>query len=201
MAQAVAPDEVVGWWRRRPDLVHRLERGSLGIDPTLRRLNADDIDVQPDLRRLCEGAQVKPENVLAYTAQAEGLYGLYRLVALFPLPPSHNPMVLCLDGPRGQGASPHRNSDIELCLYYPNDPLGQRWTLGRGLLALFDIGRRHVLAEHFWREGGRVAWPLDEAPHGHPPATIELAPEPERNAPCSCGSGRKWKACCMVSSR
>lgn len=189
----------MSWWRRRPDLLRRLERGSLGPDPTLRRLTADDIDANPDLRRLCEGAQIQPADILAYTALADvPREGRLRLVALFPLPPPRDPIMLCLDGPRGPQASPHRNSDIALCLYHPADPPEKRWTLGRGLLVLFDIGRRHVLAEHLWRRGGGKTWPMDEAPHDRSPSPEAKTPEPGRNDPCTCWSGRKWKDCCGV---
>lgn len=199
MAQLVAAPQAPPWWSSRPDLCRRLEADGYSVDATLKRLDGAALERNPDLRRLCEGWQVAPAEVLAYEARAENQAGRFRLVALMPEPPPSDPVVVCLDGPRGADASPHRHTDIQLCLYHPDDPPEQRWTLGQGVLALFDLARRHLLAEYFWRKGGRRDWPIAEAPHNRAPrpAGEKTARGPTRNDPCPCGSGRKWKRCCM----
>lgn len=70
---------------------------------------------------------------------------------------------------RGQ-PSPHRMpQDDALCLYYPLDPLEQRWHAQLGLLSLFDIVADHLFCEAYWRSTG--TWPGEEAPHGFPTAS------------------------------
>ena len=181
-----------------------LEHPSFELDPTITRLDDDEVDRNPDLRRVVEGLDVEPEDLLVYRAPADGPFGRYRLAAVFPLPPDvRQPIVLCLDGPRGRGSSKHRNGPAELCLYYEDDPPERRWTEGLGLIRLFDLARQHVTSEHVWRETGR--WPTEEAPHGRsepasPDPSLALPPlrkKPGRNAPCPCGSGTKAKRCCF----
>jgi hypothetical protein len=114
----------------------------------------------------------KPYDLLAYEASAEDAYGRVRLAALFPEPLTDGGelIVLALDGER---TSLHRNppfdegangSSAHLCLYYSGDPDERRWTLDYSLLELFDLGRRHLLAEYVWRQSG--VWPIREAEHG-----------------------------------
>lgn len=193
----------VRWWEVQEARVAALEHPSMEMDPTIGRLSGDDVDRNPDLRRIVVGLRVEPDDLLAYRAPVDGPFGRYRLVAVFPLPPDvRDPVVLCLDGPTGPWASKHRNGPAELCLYFEDDPPERRWTEELGLLRLFDLARRHVTAEHVWRETGR--WPTDEAPHGRSePATsdpsLALKPlrRPGRSAPCPCGSGLKAKRCCF----
>lgn len=72
---------------------------------------------------------------------------------------------------RGQ-ASPHRMPhDDALCLYYPLDPLEQRWHAQLGLLSLFGVIADHLFCEEYWRSTGAWSggqWPGQEAPHGFP---------------------------------
>jgi len=66
----------------------------------------------------------------------------------------------------------------ELCLWYPEDPRGLRWTWADGFTAFVTIVHRHLLAEEFNRRYG--GWPVEDAPHGagaHPIRT-----EPMRRA-------------------
>lgn len=173
------------------------------MDTTIARLDDEEIDCNGDLRLYTEKLEVEPRDLLAYRALADGPFGRYRLVSLFPLPPEAcAPVTFCLDGPRGEEASRHRNGDIELCLYYGSDPPERRWTEDLGLLRLFDLARQHVTAEYVWRNTGQ--WPIDEAPHGEtepasPEPDLALPPlrKPGRNAPCLCGSGLKAKRCCF----
>ena len=180
-----------------------LEQPSLKLNRTIHRLEADDIDRNRDLRRFVEALDVELEDLLVYQALADGPFGRYRLVAPFPFPPDmRDPSVLCLDGPRGVWASPHRNCGTELCIYYKDDPPERRWKEEDGLLRLFDLGRQHVTSEYTWRTTGQ--WPIDEAPHGEtepapPDPSLALPPlqPPKRKDPCPCGSGHRAKRCCF----
>jgi hypothetical protein len=190
------------WWARRPERARALEGASLREDRSIRRLGADEIERNRDLCAVVDSCGIEPEDLLAYTAYADGGFGRYRLAAVFMLPPeAAPPMVLCLDGPRGQAASEHRLGEAELCLYYVNDPDERRWKPQDGLRRLFDLARRHVTGEYLWRTTG--AWPVEEAPHGTatpapPDPSLALPPlrKPGRNDRCTCGSGRKAKRCC-----
>lgn len=67
--------------------------------------------------------------------------------------------------------SPHRMSDLAMCLYYPWDPPERRWTAAHGLLTLLNLTRDHLFFELYWRaSGGRRGgvWLAPEAPHGDP---------------------------------
>ena len=193
----------VRWWEVQPDRVNAFEHPSLTMDPTIVRLGGEEVDRNPDLRRIAEELRVEPEDLLAYRAPVDGPFGRHRLATVFPFPPDvRDPVVLCLDGPRGLRSSKHRNGPAELCLYYEDDPPERRWTEELGLLRLFDLARQHVTAEYIWREKGR--WPTEEAPHGRAEPvpsdpSLALAPlrRPRRNAPCPCGSGLKAKKCCF----
>lgn len=194
------------WWRTTPDAVRHLEDPSLKIDSSIRRLSVDDLHQAPVLRSVLARITLNPGDVLAYEALADGPWGRYRLVALFLGPPGHRePRVLCLDGPRGVDAGPHRNTPEELCLYVPGDPVERRWHRGLGLVELFDMARRHLAAEHEWRCNPESGWIIDEAPHGQTPpapraphlAIRPVSSRPPRNAPCPCGSGIKAKRCCF----
>lgn len=191
------------WWEVQETRVAALEHPSLAMDPAMVRLDGDEVDRNPDLRRVAEVLRVEPEDLLAYRAPADGPFGRYRLAAVFPFAPDvRDPTVFCLDGPRGIWSSKHRNGPAELCLYYEDDPPERRWTERLGLLRLFDLARRHVAAEYVWRKTGR--WPTEEAPHGRsapapsdPSLALKPLGRPGRNVPCLCGSGLKAKRCCF----
>src|SRR6266536_4000984 len=197
-----APRRYARWWDRLPADVRALEGASLREDRTIRRLSSEEIDRNPDLRSFAEMEGVEPADLLSYMAHAEGAFGRYRLAAIFLLPPGMaSPRVYCLDGPRGHAASEHRIGEVQLCLYYKDDPDERRWRPEDGLRRLFDLARRHVTGEHIWRQTG--AWPVEEAPHretepARPDPSLMLPPlrKPGRNEPCTCGSGRKAKRCC-----
>lgn len=194
----------VRWWEVQPARVAALEEPSLELDRTIVRLDVDEIDRIRDLRRIVEALDIEPDDLLVYRAIVDGSFGRYRLAAAFLFPPDmRDPLVLCLDGPRGAQASRHRNSDAELCLYYKDDPPERRWKEDDGLLRLFDLARQHITAEHLWRKTRR--WPIDEAPHGEtepapPDPSLALPPLrlPRRKGPCPCESGRKAKRCCFI---
>lgn len=190
------------WWRTRPAEVAALEGASLREDRTIRRLRADELERNADLRTILDQYGIAAADLLAYVAYADGPFGRYRVAAVFILPPAvFPPAVYCLDGPRGASASVHRNGETELCLFYRGDPDERRWTPADGLRRLFDLARRHLVGEHIAREQG--SWPIEEAPHGEteparPDPRLALPPlrRPGRNEPCSCGSGLKAKRCC-----
>jgi SEC-C motif len=194
----------VRWWRTWPARRLALEGMSLREDPTIRRLEPDEIESNPDLRSYLERQDLRPDDVLVYRAYADGPYGRYRVVAVFPFPPERwKPHVLCLDGPQGAAASDHRHGELELCLFYKDDPDERVWKASDGLTRLFDLARRHMFAECRWQTRPEEGWPIDEAPHGETepaPRDLSLAlpalSRPGRNEPCSCGSGRKAKKCC-----
>lgn len=144
----------------------------MSLDPSIRRLPAPTRRRHPDLAAMVTRFGGEPYDLLAYEASAEDAYGRVRLAALFPAPLTDGgePIVLALDGER---TSLHRNPPFDegaegcsahLCLYYSGDPDERRWTLDYSLLELFDLARRHLLAEHVWRQTGR--WPIREAEHG-----------------------------------
>jgi hypothetical protein len=175
--------EAVSWWCGRFDLLHHLEYPSMNLDPTITRMAARSLRQHPDLRRFGEMLGVPPAWILAYSALAEGPYGLVRLAALFPASPfaGGEPQVFALDGNR---RSLHRNppwdEEVEgvsahLCLYFSGDPDERRWTPEYGLVELFDLGRRHLACEHVWRETN--VWPTEDTPHG--PNVKPARPRPE----------------------
>jgi hypothetical protein len=194
--------EYARWWERMPARVAGIEGSSLREDRTIRRLGSDEIQRNPDLRSFAHANEVEPGDLLVYAAHAEGRFGRLRLAAVFLAPSDIGPPhVLCLDGPRGKEASEHRMGEVELCLYFKDDPPERRWTHRDGLVRLFDLARRHVTGEYIWRTLG--SWPIEEAPHGETdpaPSDTSLAlpqvRKPGRNELCPCGSNRKAKRCC-----
>jgi len=60
--------------------------------------------------------------------------------------------------------SPHRYSDGALCLYYPKDPVENRWTADKGLVQLVVAVQNQLFIEDIWRETGE--WLSPQAPHG-----------------------------------
>lgn len=155
------------WWQEEWALVATWEAHAASTDPSIQRLPGR---VVRDHRGLREHIRlVSPDSlpVWGYLGTAEGRWPLRRLVALFPAHPAQcAPIMLSLDGPTD---SLHRNSDLELCLYYTRDPEERRWRPSDGLPRLFDLGRVHLAAEDAWRRRGRREedWPLEQASHGY----------------------------------
>ena len=69
------------------------------------------------------------------------------------------PVVLA-DGPDD---SPHRYGDGRLCMWYPDDPVENRWVFEDGLLALIGLVIAHLFREAWWWETGE--WVGEEVPH------------------------------------
>ena len=85
----------------------------------------------------------------------------------FGLPARDMPTVTC----RPEVASPHRNPDGSMCLWFPADPPDKRWQSEQGLDCLVGIVANHLFAEYHWaKTGGHNGgeWLLDEACHGFP---------------------------------
>lgn len=70
------------------------------------------------------------------------------------------PVVLA-DGP---DQSSHRYHDGSLCMWYPDDPVENRWVFEDGLLALMGLVMTHLFREAWWRETGE--WVGAEVSHG-----------------------------------
>jgi hypothetical protein len=66
-----------------------------------------------------------------------------------------------VDGPTD---SPHRYSDGSLCMWYPSDPPGERWTLRDGPGALVANITAHLIREEWYRNTGE--WIGAEVSHG-----------------------------------
>jgi hypothetical protein len=77
-----------------------------------------------------------------------------------------------VDGPAGRDSSPHRfptRGYRRLCIWYPSDPVEQRWVPDDGLLMLFGMIAHHLFKEEWWRESGGTdggEWLGDQYPHG-----------------------------------
>lgn len=91
----------------------------------------------------------------------------------YGLPAADYPRVVADPG----AESKHRMPDGALCLFFPGDPPEKRWQHTDGLVSLFEIVRRHLVLEDYWRESGGFGdrrgkgagvWLGDEAPHGFP---------------------------------
>lgn len=166
------------WWTSDWPTVFAWEHHAEGTDPTIARITARTLHESRVLRRL----RLHPfVDYIGWIAPAEGPWPRRRLAAIFLSSPwKTDPAVLSIDGPTD---SLHRNGPDELCLYFKDDPDVLRWTPADGLVGLFDMGRRHLMAEHVWRQrgGGPKDWPMPQAPHGNAarPATSTLiAPRP-----------------------
>lgn len=190
------------WWIRERAVLRSLER-RMGEDRSLGVLNVATDDGGASVSRWLGTHGFAVAATRTYGALAEGPWGRYRLAAIFPGSPTKAPpRALCLDGPIGAAAGPHRFDDLALCLYMPSDPPERRWRLSSGVIGLMDLARRHVAAEYFWQRDGE--WVIDEAPHGTTPPAPAAVVEPRvhaderpgRNDPCPCGSGLKAKKCC-----
>jgi hypothetical protein len=74
-----------------------------------------------------------------------------------------------VDGPED---SPHRyrvgGEESTLCMWYPQDPPDQKWTLEDGLHELLALIAAHLFREAWWREYGEWLGPV--SPHAVPKA-------------------------------
>jgi hypothetical protein len=176
------------WWAQQWPAIDQLESHAAAIDPSIIRLPLSLMRSHPALRRYIAARYPVPIwDLWGYLAPAEGPWPTRRLVALFPRALwEAEPVMLCLDGATD---SLHRNTPIELCLYYIRDPDERRWKTSDGLVRLFDLGRRHLWCEHIWRRAGSRPsdWPIPDAAHGY---GCPAAPAPELLLPPELPFGR-----------
>lgn len=57
----------------------------------------------------------------------------------------------------------HTYGRLQLCMWYPKDPLHRQWTRGDGLLKLVDTAVAHLFKELYFRETGE--WLGEEVVH------------------------------------
>lgn len=128
------------------------ERGARRVYPTLRGRH---------VRRSGRGGFI-------YTVELDvPFYEKRRVTIHFPT----RPLIPSIraDGP---AASRHRFDDGTLCIWFPRDPVANRWVFADGLLDLLDAVVAHLFREAWWRETGE--WLGDEVPH-LPAPTAEAA--------------------------
>jgi hypothetical protein len=109
-----------------------------------------------------------------------------------------------------KSADSHINGDWSLCLYVPVES-GIDFRRADSLNALFGVLRTFLFKEHLYQQalvdelftGVKAVWPGEARSHG----TTGIAEAVQdigrvgRNQPCPCGSGRKFKNCCLARLR
>ena len=80
--------------------------------------------------------------------------------------------VVTADGPT---SSPHRYNEHQLCMWYPSDPLENRWVLRDGLWCLLGMTAAHLFREAWWRETGQGEWLGPEVTHDRTKILTNLA--------------------------
>lgn len=81
--------------------------------------------------------------------------------------PSKAPRVYCKEGfpLSGRWRPPHLYKDDSLCLFYPDDEPGRRWTEGDRLSTIVAWACEWLHAYEYWRRTGGQRWPGREASH------------------------------------
>jgi SEC-C motif len=104
----------------------------------------------------------------------------------------------------------HIIADWSLCLFVPGDS-GIDFRQAGSLGALFAVLHTFLFKEHVYQQaltrealtGERAIWPGEARSHGVA-GVLEAVRERgrlRRNEPCPCGSGKKFKVCCMQRIR
>lgn len=105
-----------------------------------------------------------------------------------------------------KGGDSHINPDWSLCLFVPGES-GIDFRRADSLNALFAVAQTFLFKEHLYQlalvreavSGERAVWPGEARAHGM--AGIAEAVRDRgrvgRNEPCPCGSGKKFKVCCL----
>jgi hypothetical protein len=131
---------------------------------------------------------------LVYIGSVEvGDAGSRRLTLIFPGRPARITPIVMADGPRTLRHRYRWARPTSLCIWYPPDPVSQRWNLREGLHGLIDRVRVHLLKEAWWRVHG--SWPSPEIHHeprgGERRASApSRAPQHRERQRCWCGRGR-----------
>jgi hypothetical protein len=136
---------------------------------------------------------------LVYSGEVDvGDAGTRRLALIFPGPPSRVPPIVMADGSHKSRHRYRWSRPTSLCIWYPNDPLPQRWTIPEGLHGLIDRARVHLLKEAWWRVHRR--WPSPEV-HREPRGSERRITSTDRRRlqrldRQRCWCGRKRYAAC-----
>lgn len=104
------------------------------------------------------------------------------------------------------GGNSHINSDWSLCLFVPGES-GIDFGRSDSLNDLFAVAQTFLFKEHLYQQalareaftGERAVWPGEARSHGLAGVAEAVRDKGRvgRNAPCPCGSGKKFKACCL----
>ncbi len=105
-----------------------------------------------------------------------------------------------------KGGDSHINSDWSLCLFVPGES-GIDFTEAESLDALFAVLQTFLFKEHLYQQalvrgnltGEEAVWPGKTRGHGTTGIAEAVRDKGgmRRNEPCPCGSGQKFKACCL----
>jgi hypothetical protein len=91
---------------------------------------------------------------------------------------------ISVDGPTD---SPHRYSAHRLCIWYPDDPVEQKWVFEDSLLMLINHIQAHLFREAWWRQTGGYdggEWLGPQVPHGPRKGDVtEQDAEPDESRP------------------
>jgi hypothetical protein len=105
-----------------------------------------------------------------------------------------------------RGGNSHINSDWSLCLFVPGES-GIDFRQMTSLGALFGVLHTFLFKEHIYQQalvregltGESAVWPGEARSHGVAGVAEAVRDRGRlgRNQPCPCGSGKKFKVCCM----
>lgn len=105
-----------------------------------------------------------------------------------------------------KGGDSHINSDWSLCLFVPGES-GIDFGRADSLNALFAVAQTFLFKEHLYQQalvreavsGERALWPGEARAHGMAgiAEVVRDRGRVGRNEPCPCGSGKKFKVCCL----
>ncbi len=109
-----------------------------------------------------------------------------------------------------QGGDSHINTDWSLCLFVPGES-GIEFGRADSLNDLFSVLHTFLFKEHVYQQalgkqvlpGPKADWPGEARSHGYAGIAEAVRGKGKvgRNEPCPCGSGRKFKVCCMPQIR
>jgi SEC-C motif len=100
----------------------------------------------------------------------------------------------------------HINSDWSLCLFVPGE-CGINFGQSTSLNDLFAVLHTFLFKEHLYQQalskealtGEKAVWPGEARSHGLAGIAEAIRDKGRvgRNEPCPCGSGKKFKVCCL----
>jgi hypothetical protein len=105
-----------------------------------------------------------------------------------------------------KGGDTHINTDWSLCLYVPGES-GIDFGRADSLNDLFAVAQTFLFKEHLYQQslvkeeftGVKAVWPGEARAHGTAGIAEAVGEKGRvgRNEPCPCGSGKKFKVCCL----